>query len=241
MDATAISTAAASAFLGLFAMMNPIGNTPIFMSVTDGISPAARRGAALRAGLAVLVILVGSIFGATAILDAFGISMNAFEAAGGVIVLGIGLRMLGGGDNPAHTTPTGSATVSPEEEVQRERSVESKIIVPLAMPILAGPGSITTVVTVAAANHSFEGHIGTAIGTAALVAIMTVCFMLSGVIARAVGSQFQEILLRFMGMILVAIAVGMIFSGTVGGLADYVKAHGAELRAAVEAKPGADR
>ncbi len=109
---SAFNAAFVATLLGLFAMMNPIGNTAIFLGMTDGLPSGFRARAALKASLAVLVILELSIFGATAVLGAFGISMSAFEAAGGIIVLGIGLKMLHGSENPAHTTSEGTGIVS---------------------------------------------------------------------------------------------------------------------------------
>ncbi len=206
---------------GLFAMMNPIGNTAIFLGVTGGLPSSYRLKAALKTCLAVLIILECSIFGAMAILDAFGVSMSAFEVAGGIIVLGIGMKMLHGSENPAHTTPAGTDALANVEA--REEEVDGKLVVPLAMPILAGPGSITTVVTVAAANPGLEGRFGAALGTAILVASLFLCFAMSGTIAKLISKQGQEILLRFMGMILVAIAVGMIFHGSGNSVSRYLE------------------
>ena len=134
------------AFLALFAMMNPIGNTGIFISMTGDLPLAFKVKAAIKVTITVLIILIGAAFGGTAVLNAFGISLPAFQLAGGLIVLGIGFKMLHGGDNPAHQTDAGDsqiATVNGEEE-----RVNSTLIVPLSMPILGGPGSIATVITV---------------------------------------------------------------------------------------------
>ncbi len=213
--------AAAGAFLGLFAMMNPIGNTGIFVGMVEGLPPSLQRRAALKSCLAVWVILVVAIFGGVAILKAFGISMGAFQAAGGIIVLGIGLKMLHGNENRANASSTGSsdsdaeaeAATAAAAEAEAEAYVDSRLIVPLAMPILAGPGSITTVVMVATDHPGMDGRIGTALGTTALVLCLLACFLASSWIARFLNDRTQGIILRFMGLILVAIAVGMVFDG----------------------------
>ncbi|MDA0802978.1 MAG: NAAT family transporter [Planctomycetota bacterium] len=208
--------AAAGAFLGLFAMMNPIGNTGIFVGMVEGLPASLQRRAALKSCLAVWVILVGSIFGGVAILKGFGISMGAFQAAGGIIVLGIGLKMLHGTENRANASSTGasdSGVKSEAAEAAEEADVDSRLVVPLAMPILAGPGSITTVVMVATDHSGMDGRIGTAIGTTALVLCLLACFLASSWIARFLNERTQGIILRFMGLILVAIAVGMVFDG----------------------------
>lgn len=222
-------SAAIAAYLALFAMMNPIGNTPVFLSVVGDTPPAFRLQAAIKVCIAVAVILVGSIYGGTAILSAFGISMNAFEAAGGIIVLGIGLKMLHGDENSSHTTAAGKASIADEE-----RDAASKLIVPLSMPILGGPGSITTVVTVAAAHHSVAGHLGTAVGTVALVLTMFICFAGSNLLQKVLTPQVEEILVRFMGLILTAIAVGMFFQGLVRGTAEFIRDESPQLRSFFE-------
>ena len=206
------------AFLGLFAMMNPIGNTGIFISMTGDLPARFKAKAALKVTIVVLIILIGAVFGGTAILNAFGISLPAFQLAGGLIVLGIGFNMLKGGENKAHSTPEGNKKLG--DLNANEAKVSNALIVPLSMPILGGPGSITTVVTVAAAYPTLSGQIGAAAGTAALTLIMGVCFALSGLLQRFITPHAQQIILRFMGMILVAIAADMMLTGfqqSVGG------------------------
>ena len=206
------------AFLGLFAMMNPIGNTGIFISMTGDLPARFKAKAALKVTIVVLIILIGAVFGGTAILNAFGISLPAFQLAGGLIVLGIGFNMLKGGENKSHATPEGKKKL--EDLQANEAKVSNALIVPLSMPILGGPGSITTVVTVAAAYPTLSGQIGAAAGTAALTLIMGVCFALSGLLQRFITPHAQQIILRFMGMILVAIAADMMLTGfqqSVGG------------------------
>ena len=199
------------AFLGLFAMMNPIGNTGIFIAVTGDLSASFKLRAAIKMSICISLILVASIWSGTAILDAFGISLPAFQLAGGLIVLGIGFKMLSGGENSAHKTEEGTKALSSLKS--EEAAVDSTLIVPLSMPILGGPGSITTVVTVAAANPSLAGKIGTSAGTAALTIIMGICFAASGLLQRFITPHAQQIILRFMGMILVAIAADMMLTG----------------------------
>lgn len=219
-----MSTAAfLSAFLGLFAMMNPIGNTGIFIGMTPGVSTAFRIKCAIKVSLVVLVILLVAIFAGMAILRGFGISLPAFELAGGLIVLGIGFKMLQGGENTAHVTKGAKASI--EDMATAEEEISSKMIVPLAMPILGGPGSITTVVTVAARYEGIEGSIGVAVGTTALVAIMMVCFMLSGYLAKILSAHAQEVIIRFMGLLLIAIATGMLLDGFEKSVLDFGSAH----------------
>lgn len=204
------------AFLGLFAMMNPIGNAGIFIGVTGDLPTSFKVRAALKTCVAVLIILEISIFGGMEILQLFGISINAFQTAGGLIVLGIGMKMMHGDENSSQNTEGGKAAL--ENVEQKEEEVDGQLVVPLAMPILGGPGSITAVVTVAAAFPSIEGRIGAAAGTAAMVFVLFLSFAASGLLARFLNEHAQEIILRFMGLILVAIGMDMMLGGATAAL-----------------------
>lgn len=198
-------------FLALFAMMNPIGNTGIFIAVTGDLSASFKLRAAIKMTICISLILVASIWSGTAILDAFGISLPAFQLAGGLIVLGIGFKMIGGGENTTHQTEEGKKQI--EDVAQKEEEVNSKLIVPMSMPMMGGPGSIATVVTVAAAYPTVPGLVGTTLGTVALTVLMGTCFAASGLLRRFITPHAQQIILRFMGMILIAIAADMMLTG----------------------------
>ena len=199
------------AFLGLFAMINPIGNAGIFIGITGDVPTSFKLRAALKTRLAVLIILELSIFGGMALLEVFGISIPAFQTAGGLIVLGIGMSMMSGGGNSSHETDGAKKAIQSVKD--KEEIVDDKLIVPLAMPMLGGPGAITTVVTVAAAFPTTEGRIGAAAGTAAMVFLLGLSFALSGFLSRFMCEHAQEIIMRFMGLILVAIGMDMMLGG----------------------------
>ncbi len=199
------------AFLGLFAMINPIGNAGIFIGITGDVPTSFKLRAALKTSLAVLIILELSIFGGMALLEVFGISIPAFQTAGGLIVLGIGMSMMSGGGNSSHETEGAKKAIQSVKD--KEEVVDDKLIVPLAMPMLGGPGAITTVVTVAAAFPTTEGKIGAAAGTAAMVFLLGLSFALSGFLSRFMSEHAQEIIMRFMGLILVAIGMDMMLGG----------------------------
>ena len=206
-----LTAAFLKAFLGLFAMMNPIGNTGIFISMTGDLPASYKVRASIKVMIYVSIILVGSIWGGTAILNAFGISLPAFQLAGGLIVLGIGFKMLGGNENSAHHTEEGSKQI--EDVKAKMASVDGTLIIPLSMPILGGPGSIATLITVVAGYPSIEGRLGATLGTLALILVMGICFAASGLLRRFITPHAQQIILRFMGMILIAIAADMMLSG----------------------------
>lgn len=216
-----LTTAFLKSFLALFAMMNPIGNTGIFIAVTGDLPASFKLRAAIKMTACISLILVASIWSGTAILDAFGISLAAFQLAGGLIVLGIGFKMIGGGENSAHQTEEGKKQL--EDLTQEEADVNSKLIVPLSMPMMGGPGSIATVITVAAAYPTVPGLVGTTLGAVALTVLMGTCFAASGLLRRFLTPHAQQIILRFMGMILVAIAADMMLTGFQQSLSGGVK------------------
>jgi multiple antibiotic resistance protein len=188
------------ATIALLAIADPLGAIPVFVALTREMSPPERVRAARRAALAVGVILtVAALFG-SAILDLFGVSLPAFRAAGGLVVLLMGLEMLGG-----HRT-----RVQPEPEGVRR---DDTILVPFAMPLIAGPGAITTVIALSARATDLRGRIDVLI--AVLITALAVLATLAAArrIQRHIGDRGHVIALRFMGLILVAVGAQLIFSG----------------------------
>jgi len=186
--------------VALLAITNPLGAVPVFLAITGGMSPAERSGAGRRATVAVVAILGVVALAGKAVLAAFGISMPALQAAGGLVVLLMGLEML-------HGMPT---------KVQHDQEPENaheQILVPLAMPLMAGPGAITTVLTLSSRVASWkEMEVLLAAVAVAGAAILTVLFSANR-ISRLIGDRGQRILLRFMGLILAAVGAEILLAG----------------------------
>jgi len=186
--------------LAILAIANPLSAAPIFLSVIGGEDAPARESAARRAALAVLVILAGSAVLGRYLLMLFGISFAAFRAGGGLVITLMGLEMLQG-------TPT---------RVQHEAGdggPDDRILVPVAMPLIAGPGAITTTMALAVRQ---PGPLGlplvlAAVCVTALAVWLT--FSLSGRLEARIGSRGQAIFLRFMGLILVAVGAQLVLTG----------------------------
>jgi len=191
----------ARAFAALFAIMNPIGNIPIFLSITDGKSGAQRSRIAATAAFAVAVILILCLLFGTELLRAFGISVAGLRTAGGLIILSIAYSLL-------HAKPSGMHHGAGDAEAQ-----DNPAVYPLAMPLLAGPGAIATVVVFA---HGASGPIayGGLIGVIVVMAVLLFLGMWLAVpVSRLIGDAGMNIITRVMGIILAAIAVEMIFAG----------------------------
>lgn len=119
----------------LFAMMNPVGNAGIFASMTGDQTPADQRRIAWTSAFAALVIALVTLWAGPVILSFFGISIAALRTAGGIVVLLIGLAMLRGDNSHRHSAP----------EADHAAQSDNPAVVPIAIPLLAGPGTLATI------------------------------------------------------------------------------------------------
>ena len=186
--------------VALLAITNPLGAVPVFLAITKGLSPAERRNAGLRASVAVIVILSVVALAGKAVLAAFGISMPALQAAGGLVVLLMGLEML-------HGTPT---KVQHDQEPQ---TTHEQVLVPLAMPLMAGPGAITTVLTLSSRVVTLREMAMLLIAVSMVGAIVLVVLWSAHRVGALIGYRGQGILLRFMGLILAAVGAEVLLAG----------------------------
>jgi multiple antibiotic resistance protein len=186
--------------VALLAITDPLGAVPVFLSLTAPMSPEARRRAPMRAAVAMLAILSLALLAGQALLKTFGISLPAFGAAGGLLLVLMGLEMLGG-------------SPSKVQDERSEERLEDHIWVPLAMPLLAGPGSIATVITftVRASTWLQKAEIAAAILLVSVVVYLTL--RSAGWLHKRISSRGQRIFIRFMGLILVAVGAQLLLSG----------------------------
>ena len=199
-------------FVALFALLDPIGNVPVFAASTLGASSRDRAQIAFVISLFVLGFLTFFYFSGLALLAFFGISLPAFRIAGGVILFILGLKMVGD-DFTSSFADAAEATAGDTRTYVRRR-VE-QMIVPFAMPLLIGPGAISTVIIYASQAKAF-GLAGAAVGVAviALVAVSTLLsFLATPLITRALGRIGLTIVVRVLGLILCAMAVQFILAG----------------------------
>ena len=192
------------AFTSLLAIVNPVSAIPIYVALTGGM-PAAQRRATLRTATltGLLVLCTFGLLG-TWILQFFGVTTDAFRITGGLLFLGIGSDMLAARRSRAKTTPV------EDEEAEHRDAVG---IIPLGLPTLAGPGAITTVITlVAQARTPLET--GAVYG--AILAVMIVSAAVLGVaplLLRRLGQTGLNVLTRVMGLLVMVIGVQFIING----------------------------
>jgi multiple antibiotic resistance protein len=201
---------ALSVFMGFFAIMNPIANTPIFLGLTAEDTPDIRKRVAKKAlitafGLILLFSLLGKL-----IFTLFGITLPAFRITGGVLVALIGYNMLQGDQSKVHQPGSEDQDVSIEGEV-------SVAVTPLAIPILAGPGTIAT-----AMNFASAGGVGDMVITIvafAALCLITYGFFISGQrLVAFLGDDGLGVITRIMGLILAVIGVQMLIDGIAGAI-----------------------
>lgn len=185
-------------FMAFFAIMNPIANTTVFAGLTAGMSNTEQRKIAFKSLMITFIIIVLFAFLGKTIFHLFGISLPALRIAGGILVFLVGYHMLHGQSSKLHTAAASS---------------DSNIAIsPLAVPLLAGPGTIATAMNYSAAGGWQEISL-TVVSFAVLCLITFFCFVFSSKIISAIGESGLSIVTRLMGLILAVIGVQMVIDG----------------------------
>lgn len=192
-------------FGALFAIMNPLVTLPLFLSLTASQSPADQRRTALAVTLYAAVMCAVVALAGQMILDFFGIGVDDFRVAGGLVLAGIALNMLSGAGNPAHE---GSRA-----EAAHAQSVSSVAFYPLTFPMVVGPGTITTVLVFAQQASTPTQNVAYALVVTAMLALLGLVLWFAPVIGMHLSATLRVIMSRLMGMILLAISVAMMAAG----------------------------
>jgi MarC family membrane protein len=191
-------------FTTLLAIVNPLGVIPIFVSLTGGMAEEERKRIARTTGIAVAVILIVAALLGKPLLNFFGVSIASFKVGGGILLLLMSISMM----QARHT----QSKQTPEEAAEAEEK-ESIAVVPIAMPLLAGPGAISTVIIYADASPN-PLHIGLIVAICLLTALLTWLALIAAGPARKMLSKTGiNIATRLMGLLLAAIAVEFIAGG----------------------------
>ena len=194
-------------FISLIAIVNPLGAIPIFVDLIKGMADQERHRIINVVATTVGLILLTSLLFGEVILQFFGITIHSFRVGGGILLLLMSISML-------HAKV--SAITQTREEAEESRDKESIAIVPLSIPLLAGPGGISTVV-IAAHRASGIGHYAViAVEIAVLSLILWTVLRLAPLISKHISATGINISTRIMGLILAAIAVEFIANGLKG-------------------------
>ncbi len=191
----------------LLAIVNPLAIVPFFIHYTQDFTREQRRRTIWIASFSAFVVIATCALMGLHILNFFGISLASFQVGGGLLLLTAALSMLNG-------RPVESKTTA-EEDVQDAAARASIAVVPLTIPLLTGPATMSTVVIYAEKAKTFW-QLGTLVGYGVVIALVTaLCFSLAQPIARGLGKTGINVMTRLMGLILAALAVEVMSDGLV--------------------------
>ena len=194
-------------FISLFAILDPIGIIPIIILFTAGMTGVQRNHTGRLASLTVFLILLTALLIGEPLLAFFGISINSFRLAGGILLMMMAFKMLNG---------TLHQLTSEAEGLSTEDSNSLLAIVPLSTPLLAGPGSISTVILDAHRGSDIAHYLSMSLILALLSVTVWLTFLIAPWVERRIGTLGIDIFTRLMGLILAAIAVEFIAGGMRG-------------------------
>lgn len=190
-----------TAFVTMFVVIDPIGLAPLFVALTRGMSAPARRRIAYRATIiAVCILLAFAAFGEP-LLAFIGISMPAFRVAGGILLFLTALDMLF------------ERRTKRREDQKTEDDHNDPSVFPLAIPLIAGPGAIASVILLMGQRPGLEGAVMVLGSTAFVMFIVVLFFLASGLIERALGKTGITVVTRLLGMLLAALSVQFVLDG----------------------------
>ncbi len=194
----------AKIFIALLVLVNPLGAIPIFISLTPNANQLERKRIAKTTTLAVAVVLcLFAVVGET-LLHFLGISIGSFQVGGGMLVMLIAIALMNAQPAPTKTT----------KEEQSEAEAKTNIaVVPMAIPLLTGPGTISTVIIYASTAHSWVQVVYLLISSLLVAITCYGALVLASPISRLLGQTGINIVNRVMGMLLAAVSVEIIVDG----------------------------
>jgi multiple antibiotic resistance protein len=210
-------------FVALFALIDPIGSVPLFAAATTGATRSGRRLTAVYIAIFAFAFLTFFFLTGLSLLRFFGISMPAFRIAGGILLLLLGLDMARG-DIIQTATATGREGAALSTRADALQQFE-RLIVPFGMPLLIGPGAISSVVIYAEEARKF-GATGFAVGAGvigAIAVLIVASFWFTEVISRILGRVGAAVVIRVLGLILCAMAVQFMLIGLAGSTMNLVR------------------
>jgi len=193
--------------LALFAIVNPLGSLPVFISATNGWSKQERAKTTRTVAVTVFIVLIASAFVGEGILGFFGISIPSFQVGGGILLMLIAIAMMHGKQSESRQT---------KEEAHDMEAREVIAIVPLSIPLLVGPGAISSMILSAQEQPTLIGNISLAIPALIVAVIVWMVLQLAHNITRYLGTIGINVIARLMGLVLAAMAVEFIARGIAG-------------------------
>jgi multiple antibiotic resistance protein len=203
------------AFSSLIVIINPLMVTSVFITLTSSATPEAKRAISRKTTLTAFVVLLAFAISGSLIFKFFSITIGAFQIAGGIILFSVAMGMLHAQTSRTKQTP---------EEMDEAMSREDIAVVPLAIPIVSGPGAITTVVVLSGETRAIPNM---AILFLAIVVSMVIVFVMlrnASSIQKFIGPSGLNITTRLMGLVLAAVAVQFVVHGIASVLPELASA-----------------
>ena len=199
-----------TAFVTMFVVIDPIGLAPLFVALTQDVPERQRRNIALRACAIGMAILIAFALFGESILTFIGISMPAFRVAGGILLFLTALDMLF------------ERRTKRREDQSGEDDYDDPSVFPLAIPLIAGPGAIASVILLTGQKPGLEGLALVLAITALVLGVCLALFLASSLLERALGKTGITVVTRLLGMLLAALSVQFVLDG----LSDFVSLSG---------------
>lgn len=201
-----------SSFVTLFVVLDPPGCVPIFSSLTSGTSAAHRRNMALRSSaIAAFVLLLFALWG-KAFLTSLGITLPAFKLAGGIMVFLIAVDMVFETRTKRREERAGEVARDCDAE-GKPLEAEDISVFPMAIPMLAGPGSIAAVMLLMAKAQGLEARLTVLAALAAVLVITAGALLAAGPLMRLMGDKIEAMITRLLGVVLAALAAQFVIDG----------------------------
>ena len=192
----------------LLAIVNPLACVPFFIHYTQGFSATQRQRTSVVSSMTAVIVIAASALLGLHILEFFGISLASFQVGGGLLLLTSAMSMLNA--QPAEARANAEEVLDAETKAAMGASIA---VVPLTIPLLTGPATMSTVVIYAEKAKNFS-QLGTLVGYGVVIALATaLCFSLAQPIARVLGKTGINVMTRLMGLILAALAVEVMTDG----------------------------
>ena len=194
-----------SAFVTFFVIIDPPGCAPIFASLTQNCTPAQRRAMALRSvGIAAGILLFFALFGED-LLRALGISLAAFRIAGGIMLFMIALDMVFERRTERREKRADEVNATPE--------IDDISVFPMAIPMIAGPGSIASIMLLMARSEGLERSLVVLGSLASILLLTLIALLAAGPLMRLLGHKMEAMITRILGVILAALAAQFVIDG----------------------------
>lgn len=200
--------------LAFMVLINPFGALSIYLDLTQNLSTRERRKVAKMASITVMIAIMAFTLTGSTILKLFGISVGAFQVGGGILVLLIAISLMNGGTNPAK--PDVVIDENKDMEVSNRNvhhNLSAMAVVPLAIPMMIGPGGISTVIIYASAAKDYRDTVSILIAGFVISLLCYIILLAAARVSQKLGDTGVTILNRVMGMLLAAVSVEIIVAG----------------------------